>query len=367
MSEATTRSNVEGIVEDALSFCDEAFANKPDGQEIAEVLREAFAPKRRTRKRKSKSMDDQIDALLTKLDSLRLPCHLTRESYQHIIEAGFRGENLLLASGIASIVVENQPLTLRSVFYQVVSAGLKPSTDKIHYDAVGRVLKRLRRQWILSYSWIVDSMRSTYKPPSWSGLSDYVETIQDSYRKDFWRELPNYVHIIAEKDAIAGVLHPVTDKYDVRLSPLRGYASDSFVYSIAETWNRIDKPIHVAYFGDFDPSGMNIEQDCKSRLKELCDHEFTWVRLGVNAKQIREFNLLPLVPKKQDRRYQRFIDEHGSQCAEVDAIPANELRGMLDRFINQFIPQKEWKSLQAVEAMEKETFEKTLQPLLKGA
>jgi hypothetical protein len=367
MSETKTRSDVEGMVEDTLSFCDEAFANKPDGQEIAEVLREAFAPKRKTRKRKSRSMDDRIDALLTKLDSLRLPCQLTRESYQHIIEAGFRGENLLLASGIASIVVENQPLTLRSVFYQVVSAGLKPSTDKIHYKAVGRVLKRLRRNRILSYSWIVDSMRSTYKPSSWSGLTDYVETIQDAYRKDFWRELPNYVHVIAEKDAIAGVLHPVTDKYDVRLSPLRGYASDSFVYSIAETWNRIDKPIHVAYFGDFDPSGMNIEQDCNKRLRELCNRDFTWVRLGVNAEQIREFKLLPLVPKKQDRRYRRFVDEHGSHCAEVDAIPANALRGMLDRFIHQFIPQEEWERLQTVEAIEKETFANTLQALRKGA
>jgi hypothetical protein len=350
-------------VEEALAFFDKAMANKPDGQEVAEVLREAFAPKRKLRKRKTKSMDERVDALLAKLDSLRLPCQLTRESYQHVIEAGFRSSNLIVASGLSSIVVQHQPLTLRSSFYQAVSSGLKPSTADVHYKCVGRVLKRLRREGIVPYSWIVDSMRSTYKPSSWSGLSDYVETIQNLYRKDFWRDLPNYVHIIAEKDAIAGVLQPVTHKYDVALSPLRGYASDSFVYSIAETWRRIDKPIHVAYFGDFDPSGMNIEQDCKSRLRELCNRDFTWVRLGVNANQILEYDLLPLVPKKQDRRYKRFIDEHGSQCAEVDAIPANELRGMLDRFIHQFIPQEEWERLQAVEAIEKETFVNTLQAL----
>lgn len=318
-----------------------------------------------TRKKRSTSMDAKIDELLANLDSLRLPTNLTRDTYRYIIEAGFRGENLLLASGIASIVLENQPLTLRSVFYQTVSAGLKPSTDKIHYDAVGRVLKRLRRERIVLYAWIVDSMRSTFKPSSWSGLADYVETIQDAYRKDFWRELPNYVHCIAEKDAIGGVLHPVTSRYDVRLSPLRGYASDSFIFSIAETWNRIDKPIHVCYFGDFDPSGMNIEQDCQRRLRELCNREFTWVRLGVNADQIREYKLLPLVPKMKDRRYKRFIDEHGSQCAEVDAIPANELRGMLDRFINQFIPQEQWARLQHVEAIERETFTNTLQAFRK--
>jgi hypothetical protein len=306
---------------------------------------------------------EQIDALLVKLDSLRLPCQLTNDSYQRIIEAGFRGENLVLASAIAAIAVENQPLTLRSVFYQVVSAGLKPSTDQVHYHAVGRVLKRLRRKRIIPYSWIVDSMRSTFKPSSWSGLSDYVETVQDCYRKDFWRELPNYVHIIAEKDAIAGVLRPITERYDVPLSPLRGYASDSFVYSIAETWNQIDKPIRVAYFGDFDPSGMNIESDCETRLRELCKRDFEWVRLGVDAFDIQNFNLIPLAPKKNDRRYKKFVEKYGSKCAEVDALPANDLRGLCDHFISSFIPTDQWSRLQEIEAMERETFANTLETL----
>ena len=314
-----------------------------------------------------KDRELQIDNLLMKLDSLGMPTDMTRESYGRIIDSGFRGENLVLACAVCRIVLCNQPLTLRSVFYQVVSQGLKPSTDQKHYLAIGRILKRLRRDKVLRYSWIVDSLRSTEKPSSWSGLSDYIETIQDSYRLDFWRELPNYVHIITEKDAIAGVLRPVTAKYDISLSPLRGFASDSFVYSIADTWNRIDKPIHVAYFGDFDPSGMNIEQDCKNRLRELCKHDFEWVRLGVDADQIKQYDLLPLQPKKKDRRYKQFIETHGSQCAEVDAIPANELREFTELWIKYFIPEDQWLRLQVIEEMERETFKTTLEPLRKTA
>lgn len=311
--------------------------------------------------------DERLDELLVNLDSLGLDTDLTRDSYQRIIDGGFRGENLVLAAEIASIVVEHQPLTLRAIFYQVVSAGLKPSTDEIHYKAVGRVLKRLRRLGILPYNWIIDSMRSTVKPSSWSGLADYIETVQESYRRNFWRDLPNYVHIIVEKDAIAGVLQPVTGVYDVALSPLRGYASDSFVYSIAETWNNIDKPIYVAYLGDRDPSGMDIEQDCKTRLRELCKRDFQWVRLGVNKEHFDSFDLLKLEPKKKDCRYKKFVKEHGEFCAEVDAIPASALRDMVERFILNFVPMNEWERLQQVEQLERETFRSTLKPLLATA
>jgi hypothetical protein len=321
---------------------------------------DAKKTKRRSRR---ESMDDQIDALLVKLDSLSVQADLTRDTYANIINCGYRGENLVLACAIASIVIDNQPMTLRSVFYRVVSAGLKPSTDKVHYVAVQRVLKSLRRKGLLPYRWIVDSIRSTVKPSSWSGLADYVETIQDVYRKDFWRDIPDYVHVIAEKDAIAGVLQPITNKYDVALSPLRGFVSDSFVYSIAETWNQIDKPIHAVYLGDFDPSGMNIEQACKQRLRELCSKDFEWVRLGVNGDHIERFNLLPLEPKMKDTRYRRFVRTHGSKCAEIDALPTNALRGMLDDFINQYIPQDEWERLKEIEAIERESFKSTLEPL----
>jgi hypothetical protein len=312
-------------------------------------------------------MDRKVDELLVNLDSLGVEAILTRDSYRHIIDAGFRGENLPLAALVAQICVENHPLVLRSVFYQVVSAGLKPSTDDVHYKAVGRVLKRLRRDRVVPYSWVIDSMRSTVKPSSWSGIGDYLESVKDQYRRNFWLELPDYVHIIAEKDAIAGVVQPVTNEYDVALSPLRGYASDSFIYSIADTWNAIKKPIHVAYLGDFDPSGMDIEADCKCRLSELCEQKFSWVRLGVNAEQFKEYNLLPLKPKKQDKRYKSFVATHGHDCAEIDAIPANELRRMVREFIEGFIPTESWEALKRTEELERETFSQTIRPLLQEA
>src|SRR5690606_7414642 len=108
-------------------------------------------------------------------------------------------------------------------FYRVVAAGWLPSTDKQHYDRIGRVMGTLRESGVVPFRWIVDNLRSTMKPSSWSGLDDFADTVRDAYRKDFWQHLPTYVHVFVEKDAIAGVIQPVTSQYDVALSPCRGY------------------------------------------------------------------------------------------------------------------------------------------------
>jgi hypothetical protein len=158
-----------------------------------------------------------------------------------------------------------------------------------------------------------------------------------------------------EKDAIAGVLSPVTHQFDVALSPIRGYTSVSFAHEIAELWNRIDKPIHCYYLGDYDPRGFDLERDIRAKLERYCDREFTWHRLGVNREDFEAFDLITLKPKKGDKCTPRFVAEHGSRCAEVDAIPVTELRRRVEEAIAGHIDEDEWLRLRRVEQREKET------------
>ena len=83
----------------------------------------------------------------------------------------------------------------------------------------------------------------------------------------------------------------------------------------------------------------------------------------MNAEDFTEFDLIPLAPKKADRRYKSFVEEHGNQCAELDAIPPTELRKRIRDAIEQHIPKVEWDKLQLVERAEKETFLKVLESL----
>ena len=119
-----------------------------------------------------------VDTLLTNLDSVGWKPGLSRDSYAHIAVIGFRGDNAVLAAIASELALDCQPITLRGLFYRCVSAGILPSTDGEHYKRLGRVVTTLRRQGILPYSWIVDNLRSTLKPSSWSGLSDFADTVR---------------------------------------------------------------------------------------------------------------------------------------------------------------------------------------------
>jgi hypothetical protein len=305
---------------------------------------------------KRRSQKPNLDSLLRELNDSGWKTKLTDESYQLVLDARFRGKNLALACVALQIAFYQHPLTLRGLMYQVVSAGWLPSTDREHYTRLGRIMTTLREEGIVSFSWIVDNVRSTIKPSSWTGLNDFVETVQDAYRLDFWASLPEYVHVIVEKDAIAGTLAPVTREFDVALSPIRGYVSLSFAHEIAETWNQIEKPIHAYYLGDFDASGFDLERDLKEKLRRYCQRPFMWLRLGVNADDFDDFDLIPLEAKKSDRRYAAFVREHGTECAELDAIPPNELRSRVKAAIKSHIPRNEWERLKKTEQVERDSF-----------
>lgn len=280
--------------------------------------------------------------------------NLSAESYRHIADCGLRSKNLQLAFAASRFLIDEKPCTLRGLFYRIVSAGFLASTDAVHYKRVGRIMTTLREARIIPFDWLVDNVRTTLKPSSWSGLADFTETVRDAYRLDYWEQLPQYVHIIVEKDAIAGVLQPVTAEYDVSLSPIRGYVSLSFAAEIAKQWSQIKKPITAYYLGDFDASGFDLERDAKEKLARYCNRPFKWQRLGVNLEDFEEFELIALEPKQTDRRVAKFIREHGENCAELDALPPTELRRRVREAIEFHIPKKSWERLKRVEQLERD-------------
>jgi hypothetical protein len=249
------------------------------------------------------------------------------------------------------------------------------------------MMTRLREAGVVPFAWIVDGIRTTDKPSSWSGLADFAQAVRESYRLDFWASMPHYVHFIVEKDALAGVLSPVTREYDIRLTPIRGYSGVSFIHDeVAELWNQIDKPIFCYYLGDFDPSGFDLERDVREKLKRYCSKK-SWFgdgepgddgaagdarrrkqlgsgsvlfrRLGILKSDFADFDLLPLAVKDKDPRAKKFRQRHGNRCAEIDALPASELRRRVQDTIELHITRrKEWQRLKRVEAAERETLDK---------
>jgi hypothetical protein len=319
----------------------------------------------------------QKTRLVSVFESLRLqgwqPGHgggwsddLTSSNYRAICAEQMKLENLPLVCVAIELLAKHQPDTVRGVMYNVVSAGFLPDTSQESYGRIQRLLNKGRKRGLIPFEWIVDNIRSTIKPSSWSGLADFADTVQRSYRKDFWAQLPEYVEVIVEKDTVAGRIATVTREFDVRLHPLRGYVSTSFAHEIASLWKQIEKPITVYYIGDHDPSGRDIERSVIESLREYSGRQFTWKRLGVEPSHFEQFNIIPLEPKKKDKRYQKFVDQYGPRCAEVEAIPASDLRDMVRAAITSHIPTDRWEKLQAIELQEKEQWLRVMNAM-KGA
>jgi hypothetical protein len=267
--------------------------------------------------------------------------------------ANFSASTLYKVFGLAQIIYENQPLTVRSAMYRGIGTLWKDSSDP-NYSICSRLLLEMRRLDLIPYEWIVDGTRISNKPSSWSGLADYAQTVANAYRKDLWERQADYLEVFTEKDAMSGVIAPVTESYDVRLNAIRGYCSETFLWTIAKQWREISKPISVYYLGDHDPAGLNIEADLRSRLEAFCGFKVAWERLAITQDDF-ESDLLGFPVKRKDKeaKWMPYLERYGDRCVEVDAIPARDIRERVKNAIESHIDQREWKLLQEQEARER--------------
>ncbi len=58
-----------------------------------------------------------------------------------------------------------------------------------------------------------------------------------------------------------------------------------------------------------------------------------------------------------------FIEEYGTRCAEIDALPPSELRRRVEEAILGHVNKARWKKLQEVEAAEQETLNQYVEAL----
>lgn len=252
---------------------------------------------------------------------------------------------------IIDTLERDHPQTLRGLFYRLVSQGIVPKTDAAYKTTVGRLCVRLRRAGVLPYAWLADSTRWQRKPQTHVGLAAALQLTAETYRRAVWADLPDYVEVWLEKDALAGVLLRETAAWDVPLMVTRGYPSLSYLYEAADTIKSIGKPTTLYYFGDHDPSGVDIPAKVERELTAFAPSiPIRFVRMAVTADQIAAFGLPTRPTKASDTRARRF--QGGS--VEVDAIPAEQLRGLVRDAIRSHIPTGHLHSLHAAEESERE-------------
>src|SRR5262245_51339580 len=243
-----------------------------------------------------------------------------------------------------------QPMTVRQVFYQATVHGLVEKAES-GYAKVQTDLTLMRKAGDLSYDWLTDNTRWQRKPRTFSSIEEALQDTARFYRKSLWTDADSYVEIWLEKDALAGVVLPITSMYDVPLMVARGYASLSFLYNAAEYINTLDVPTYIYHLGDFDPPGVNAGEKIEETLNELApDAEIYFERIAVTSEQIAEWDLPTRPTKASDTRAKAF----GSNLSvELDAIEPNQLRAVVQEAIEDHLPTEQFEVLKAAEQSER--------------
>jgi hypothetical protein len=268
----------------------------------------------------------------------------------------------------------HQKMTLRQIYYRLVSKHVFPNNLN-QYKALSRYLVKARENGEVDWRRIEDRARTTHGGDyGRDGIDDIESFLQDKIDEfknlweyiglTSWKGQENYVEVWIEKDALSRLAENAVSDLNVKVCPSKGYSS--FTY-IAETVNRLrrikDRNIHILYFGDFDPSGLDIERDLYERLVRYgAPSDLQVTRIALSREQIDEYNLPPFPAKVKDARHERFVYETGStDSVELDALEPPILSAMIHDAVSDLIDWETWREREEEESDLKEKIREKLE------
>ena len=160
-------------------------------------------------------------------------------------------------------------LTLRQLHYQFVSKDMKYVNHQTAYKKLGTILDDCRYAGLIDWNAIEDRGRIPHIKYYVHDLEDALQDAVRQYRLDRQKGQQNVVEVWTEKDALSGIFKKTTEKYHVKLVVNKGYTSSSAAY---KSYKRFadsitdGKKVTILYFGDHDPSGLDMIRDINDRL-----------------------------------------------------------------------------------------------------
>jgi hypothetical protein len=270
--------------------------------------------------------------------------------------------------------------TLRTLFYRLVSLQVIPNTTSFYKRLSNRLVKE-RKEGSIPWDAIADEGRlvlcnfdDAYESPEQyiqRGIN-HLKNANFRYKVPRWHNQKHYVEIWIEKQALADTFESFLKNRQVRIAVNKGYAGWTFLSENADRLMQIrlnhpDKQIHILYFGDFDPSGEDMDrhlEDALSYFLGIDGHFIDFERVAITEEQIEEYDLPPVPTDKEtlekldnDSRKEGFIDKYGQLFAvELDALLAivpNQFRQLVQESVDQYFDENVYRKEQTKHSAEK--------------
>jgi len=270
------------------------------------------------------------------------------------------GQKKLALIAIANAIIadyerQGYDLTLRQLYYQMVAAGHIPNNERT-YKNLGTAIDDGRMVGLIDWERIVDRTRNLEGLGHFGSPADIMRAAVYSYHEDKWAGQEYHPEVWVEKQALAGVVQRICNRLDVSFFACRGYVSQSEMWGAARRLMRHrDAGQHpvILYLGDHDPSGIDMTRDVAARLSLFVGDEVEVRRLALNWSQIEEYNPPPNPAKLSDSRSTAYIEAHGDESWELDALPPQTINSLIEDELNDLIDFDAFEAAAAAEAKNK--------------
>lgn len=235
----------------------------------------------------------------------------------------------IVAAAAAWVESQQYSVSLRQVFYFLVSRQLVPNSETV-YKGLSAKTSEARREG--EFPALSDGTREILELAGYLDLSEYAAPAANGFHLDRTAGQDYQVVIGVEK---RGMVNAAWQQFGARgfsVVALGGYSSATIDMDLAERLEADGRPSVLLYAGDFDCSGEDIYRN----LIEQVYFDFP-LRVALSAEQVAEYDL-PINPgKPTDSRAKAFEDRHGVNVqVEVDALPPDVLAGLFEDAVTQF-------------------------------
>ena len=247
-------------------------------------------------------------------------------------------------------------LTLRQVYYQMVARDIIPNNQR-SYKNLGNLINDARLAGLIDWNAIEDRTRNLKGLSHWNTPGSVIESAAYSYRRNHWAGQEHYVEVWVEKDALVGIVGQVCNGLDVDYFSCRGYVSQSEMWAAAKRLQRkqeAGKNIVLIHLGDHDPSGVDMSRDIQDRNRLFGTDNLEFHRIALNRDQIDLYNPPPNPTKLTDSRATGYIDQHGYECWELDALEPSVITDLIKNEVLQYRDDAIYQQVKRQEEEEKE-------------
>jgi hypothetical protein len=262
-------------------------------------------------------------------ESFRDDLHLSQDNYDRL---------MIINQIIEEYAKEGYRMTLRQLYYQLVTKNIIRNVEK-EYAKLSDLLVKGRMCGIVDWTAIEDRIRRPFLPYWVDDIPDAINDTISQYRLNRQEGQEVYIEIWVEKDALSGVLRPITSHYHINLMVNRGYSSCTAMYDAFKRLKAAEddgKETVILYLGDHDPSGLDMVRDVTDRLEEFGVNPSIH-HVAITKSQIQKYNPPPNPAKVSDPRAKDYIAEHGNTSWEVDALNPKVLNQLLKSMIEGLI------------------------------